>query len=195
MKRSGTTVRSLGAAYSEFLEAPATGGYRTNEGVIQHVMGNMKVHDCPTFDLVREKYERKGACTFEEAFRACFAGTRDWRHFDLRTLQESHEEFQHLQLPIRVQDALERDAIQGEYARGEDLRRDMLGAHDDDEISPPIELLRRPASNCAGRASRAISCERSVVPWRLPVEADPTDAMRAIRGSRARSRVRAAGPR
>lgn len=116
-------VRSLKAALDQFLSAPATGGYPTNENVVLEVMGarGKGAWDCPTFDNVRLTYSVPKACTFERAFYACWRGPkrnpRDWRDFDLETLQESHEEFRHLQLPERVQDALLREEEADYYDR------------------------------------------------------------------------------
>ena len=102
----GTTVPSLKAAYDQFMRAPATGGYGTNEGVVNAVMGHEDVESCPDFDAIRLQYEKPDACTFEKAFKACWAGSRDWHDFDLETLREAHTEFRHLQLPARIETAL-----------------------------------------------------------------------------------------
>jgi hypothetical protein len=146
IRRSKTLrVPSLAAAFKLFMHAPATGGYGINQGVVDAVMGarGSSAPDCPTFDAVREKYENKKACTFQQAFNACWNKKRDWREFDLRTLQDSHEEFRHLQLPERVYDALEREAIAGEHER-------ETSAHvQDEEVdeAPPLELLHRAGSS------------------------------------------------
>lgn len=131
-------MRSLQAALDEFLRAPATHGYSTNEGVVLAVMGTKgdKLKDCPTFDAVRLKYEKPNACTFEQAFKACWGGKRDWRDFDFATLRDSHEEFSALELPLRVQEALEREAIAEEHQR-------IAGDDEPSEEFPPLELLRR----------------------------------------------------
>lgn len=143
--------------------APATGGYHTNEHLVLEVMGakGASAPDCPTFDAVRLHYELPNACTFRQAFNACWHGSRDWRQFDLETLRDSHPAFQHLQLPERVQDALEREAIAEEAER-------VSGEHDFQVESfeadlPPLEILERepPRQSRRRRKGRTGRCKGS----------------------------------
>lgn len=156
-RSSSLRVRSLKAALGEFLSAPATGGYGTNDGVVQAVMGSKgkALKDCPTFDNVRAKYDKPKACTFESAFNACWAGSRDWRDFDLVALRESHPDFVHLQLPLRVEDALEREAIQAEQEHlAGDVEPEVL------EEYPPLELLYRETGGRRRRGRRRRARQR-----------------------------------
>lgn len=164
---SAFSVSSLKAALDAFLRAPATGGYHNNEGVVLAVMGAKETHaeDCPTFDAVRLKYEVPKACTFERAFKACWHGSRDWRDFDIETLRDAHPLFHHLQLPARVEDALEREAISGEHERR--VGESVAASEEGDEALPPIELLYRAGPKGRRRRSRG-----------------PTQRSRACKGSR-----------
>lgn len=151
---SSLRFRTMHDAYQEFLGAPATGGYGTNEGVILSVMGSTKEKDCPAFDSVREKFGKKKACTFEEAFRACFRGHKDWRKFDFEPLQEAHAEFRHLQLPERVYDALEREAIAGHYEDDPTPAIDQSVFEPAEEL-PPLELAQRSGPARRSRAGKS----------------------------------------
>lgn len=146
-------VRSLKSAWSDFLGATATGGFETNEGVFLHVLGHITVRDCSTFDGVRENYELKKACTAQQAFNACWNRKRDWRGFDLRSLQDCHEDFRHLGLPDKVNDALERESIQEESDRGEGNRR--AANKEEYEEAPPLELLYRGGKSRRKRKSKS----------------------------------------
>lgn len=120
-KHSSTKIASLRKAFHDFLVAPDSDGYGSNEKVVVAVMGARGVHasDCAQFDAVRLKYEVPTACTFEDAFRACWGRYRDWRRFDLETLQECHEEFRFLRLPAKIEQILEQEEINEYYERAE----------------------------------------------------------------------------
>lgn len=155
MRPSPLHVRSLKAAMSAFLSAPATGGYHTNDHVVQAVLGAKGAHskDCATFDAVRDKYEIPKACTFAQAFNACWHGSRDWREFDLEALQSSHELFTHFGLPERVEAALQHQSI---AAHAERAAGDVHESSSSDDYSdlPPLELLHREGPTTRRRRAR-----------------------------------------
>ncbi len=153
-------VKSLKAALHEFLSAPAAHG-GINDGVVASVMGAKGTHvvDPPSFDAATLKYGKK-CRTFVDAFNACWNGHRDWRKFDLETLQNCDgEDFLSLQLPTRVRQAMDDAAVNEElYGSGEEERAE-------NEL-PPLELLRRKGPTkrmrrLAAQTRRAARCKGS----------------------------------
>jgi hypothetical protein len=144
-----TVMVSTRDGMAEFLGAPcprprdltgyvadATKGW-TNGDVIQAVMGSAgtQVKDKATFDAVSGRHGVK-CQTFEDAFRACAvpytsSGHRDWRHFDLKTLQDCHPAFKSLSLPTWVHEMqLEHEQAE-HYARHEQVFHREVGADDE----------------------------------------------------------------
>jgi hypothetical protein len=148
VKRSASTrIQSLKSALHEFLRAPSADDGRSNEQVVVAHLGakGIHLHDPATFDAVALKYEKK-ISTFEEAFFACCrsrGGRRDWLYFDLDTLRECG--FPGLQFPERIEDAMERAAIEEEGNRVAGEVEDYYGfpKEEAEPFAPPIALLRR----------------------------------------------------
>lgn len=136
-----TLMWSIDEALGEFLAAPAAGrpqgaeGYTvdaisdgrrgfTNESIVHVVMGaaGVTVRDPATFDAVSGRHDAK-CRTFEEAFRACAVpydafGHRDWRDFDLETLQGCCPEFEALRLPAWIEEMRMEEQLEEFYRAG-----------------------------------------------------------------------------
>lgn len=182
---TSTRVSGIGAALDEFLVSPSSDGGHSNEEVVVHVIGGVHQADRTAFDAVRVKYGRP-VSTFEEAFKKCFRrrfGILDWDGFDIATLRacghpdpsEPHEEpLRHLQLPERVEAALERRAIQGEADRAYHPMEDWAPVFEP-VAHPPLELRRRPGPRKRSRKRKSNIGEctlarRSLIKARLRVK-------------------------
>jgi hypothetical protein len=129
MSRSSTSVRSLDAAFDEFLRAPSSHEGLSNESYVESVVGHLSASDrAGQYDAAKEKYE-KPARTFRQAFNLCFPpkrgshGKRSWEDFDLTTLRECG--FPDLELPAAAHAAITSAEEHYLAAREDEARREL----------------------------------------------------------------------